>query len=119
MDPIGSRRPRGMASETLWSHTRVAPVGVAIGPPMPMIRHRFGGILRAARAGILRRRPSLHRRSTRSPSIPSHLDRGSPTPGSGPRATDERAGTGADGTADAPTEIGRASPPIGDEEDSG
>ena len=32
--------------------------GVAFGPPMSMIRHRFGGNLRAVRASILRRRPS-------------------------------------------------------------
>src|SRR5262245_52764319 len=112
MDPIGSRRPRGMASETLWSHARVAPVGVAIGPPMPMIRHRFGGILRAARVGILRRRPSLHRRSTRSPSNPPSLkDKGPTDARFGARATDVRAGTGADGAADAPTEIGRGGSP--------
>ena len=50
--------PRGVASQRLDSHARVAPTGVAFGPPMSMIRHRFGGNLRAARAGVLRRRPS-------------------------------------------------------------
>ena len=108
-----------MASETLWSHTRVAPVGVAIGPPMSMIRHRFGGILRAARAGILRRRPFSHRRSTRSPSTPSE-EKGPTDARIGPKGVGPADGTGPDGAADAPTEIGRGgSRPIGDEEDNG
>src|SRR6476619_3748555 len=111
MDSIGSRRPRGVASETLWSHARVAPVGVAIGPPMAMIRHRFGGILRAARAGILRRRPSLHRRSTRSPSNPPHEGQGPTDSRIRARAADRHARTGADGAAEAPTEIGRGGSP--------
>src|SRR5262249_34391115 len=33
---------------------RVALTGVAFGPPMSIIRHRFGGNLRAARASVLR-----------------------------------------------------------------
>src|SRR5262245_18631899 len=96
----------GVASGTLWSHARVAPVGVAIGPPMSMIRHRFGGFLRAARAGILCRRSSSTAARAEDPVKPPGNARDRPTPKSGQRATDARAGTGSDGAADAPTEIG-------------
>ena len=41
----------------LDSHARVASTVVAFGPPMSMIRHRFGGNLRAVRVSVLRRRP--------------------------------------------------------------
>ena len=57
-DAARRRDLAGVASQRLDSHARVAPTGVAFGPPMSMIRHRFGGNLRAVRASVLRRRPS-------------------------------------------------------------
>ena len=47
----------------LDSHARVAWTGVAFGPPMSMIRHRFGGNLRAARASVPAPSSVTHRRS--------------------------------------------------------
>jgi hypothetical protein len=47
----------------LDSHARVAWTGVAFGPPMSMIRHRFGGNLRAARASVSAPSSVTHRRS--------------------------------------------------------
>jgi hypothetical protein len=83
-----------------------------------MIRHRFGGILRAARAGILRHRPS--RTATRAGGFQSII---SEPEVSDPhehehRATDDRAGPGhGPGREDAPTEIDRYRRPIINEEE--
>jgi hypothetical protein len=99
--------PRGVASGKLGSHARVALVGVAIGPPMHMIRHRFGGILRAARAGILRRPPTCT--AARARDSINHLENPrwlTPRNGIGHRTTGLGPGNGT-GREDAPTEIDR------------
>ena len=96
-----------MASGKLGSHARVALVGVAIGPPMHMIRHRFGGILRAARAGILRRRPSCT--AARARDSINHLEDSrwrTPWNGIGQRTTGLGRGTGRGGRMHRPRSIG-------------
>src|SRR3990172_522187 len=56
--PVGADRGRSVAADrtrreraSLEEPPRVAPTGVAIGAPSPIIRHRFGGNLRAAETG--------------------------------------------------------------------
>jgi hypothetical protein len=108
-----STGPRGVASQRLDSHARVASTGVAFGPPMSMIRHRFGGNLRAARVSVSRRRPS------RTVARPNH-----PTDPVGGglwtqhRATGVQRGAGRAGSEEAPTEVGRGHPVDGFEEES-
>jgi hypothetical protein len=81
-----------------------------------MIRHRFGGILRVARIGILRRRSSTHRRS--APGFRRYLSEGRLTPWQRHRATnDEQVPDVGRGPEDAPTVIDRGSRTICDEEE--
>ena len=74
---LGRWHLAGWRANRLDSHARVAPTGVAFGPPMPMIRHRFGGNLRAVRTGAPSRRPS--RTALRRP--PSLLPSAEGSPG--------------------------------------
>src|SRR4029079_11793769 len=71
------------------------------GPPMSMIRHRFGGNLRAVRASIPRRRPSRTALAI-SPATSANQRR---CPGATHRAADSRVGGGRSAVEAAPTEV--------------
>jgi len=109
-----STGPRGVASQRLDSHARVASTGVAFGPPMSMIRHRFGGNLRAARASVSAPSSVTHRRSAPSPHRPRR--RGHCGRSIGRRASSR--GAGRAGSEEAPTEVDRGHPVDGFEEES-